>query len=177
MKKIIALVLLFALALSFSGCFSSGTGSPSGGSSGNGGSNGSKAISLTLDNYSQYLEISAKCYGTDSAKVYDEKGGYYSYQNIAYSAEVSPASVNLFFSNAEVVVKIYCEYQYLRSNSYAEKHDETLTVKLNIGGSGSKLLNKPTATDEDVLLHAFGAYQVNGLYFEVVSVSGTVEIN
>lgn len=164
MKKIISIVILISCVLSLFGCSDENK-------------NEESEVYLDLNNYSHYLTIEAKCYGTDAKKVYDSNGGYYSYQNIAYSVNVTPASESLIFTDAVAIVKIYCEYQYLRDDDYRKEHSETVSVKLNIGGSGSEILNKPTATDEDVLLHAFGAYDVTGLYYDVVEISGRVRLS
>lgn len=164
MKKIITVLLLLACVVSMFGCSSEDKKS-------------NANTYLDLNNYSQYLKVEAKCYGTDAKMVYDEKGGYYSYQNIAYSVNILPASESLIFTNAMIVVKIHCKYQYIRSSDYTQTHSETVTVKLNIGGSGNEILNRPTAIDEDTLLHISGAYEVTGLSYEVVEISGQVRVN
>ena len=166
-KKILSLCLIIISLFSFSffGCGS------------NQSEEANNGVYLNLNNYSQYLTVDAKCYGTDIQKSYDENGAYYAYQNIVYSVDISPASESLVFTDAMIIVKINCEYQYIRASTLAQKHSETLSVKLNIGGSGSKLLNKPTATDDDVLLQFSGAYKVEGLSYEVMEISGQVTLN
>ena len=152
MKKTISLLLvmllLFTLMLNLASC----------------GSNDNK-IYLTLDNYEQYLEVSAKYYGEDAD--WNTLFYRYDYSSVVSSATVTSTSSFVKFYDCVIEVRIVGEYYYTAHDK--KTTDETIKVTLSIGGSGSgsKIEN----------VHNDNAHDIKGRGYEVVSVSGYVIVD
>lgn len=154
MKRIVAIILVAIMLLSlvaFTGCTSTGQ---------TGDSPSNNEIKLTLDNYSDYLTISANVYG-DGNKTWSSYLSAYMYGEATGTARVSGIS-NYEYNDVTVKITIYFSYGN-------EEHDIPITVRLNKGGSGSgtgmyDFRNGPWAND----------WIQKYAYYEVTSISGSV---
>lgn len=157
MKKGISWLLLAVLACLFLGSFVScgDTGS----------STSRQSIQLTKENYDKYLKVSARYYGGgDSHWVSTQKA--YSYTRRIFDVSISPAASYLEFTGyCSLEITIYGSYTHSSGNKYNEH--KTLRVTLDIGGNGSN------STYE---VSGFGCYNLKGISYDVVSISGSVVV-
>ncbi len=159
MKKTISLLL--AAFLMFASIFSLFSCGSEGGSEGD----SEDKIYLTLENYEQYLDVSAKYYGEDG--VWNSLGKDYYYNKIISSASVSSTSPLVKFYNCSITIKITGQYEYGRDtrNTTAE-----LEMSLSLGGTGS-------AKEDTVTSYSNSLHDIKGIGYEVVSVSGYVVVD
>ena len=155
MKKIVSMMLVAIMLFSLVACTG---GTPTNSNGGNSSSN--QTIKLTLDNYADYLTISANIYG-DGNKSWSSYLSAYQYGEAKGTASVSGIS-NYEYNDVTVKITIYFSYGN-------EEHDIPITVRLNKGGSGSgtgmyDFRNGPWA-NEWIQKYA---------YYEVTSISGSV---
>ncbi len=164
MKKTLSLLLAMLLVLSSMLALAS-CGSESGSNDDNKSSNDDNKIYLSLENYEQYLDVSARYYGEDGR--WSSLFSRYNYGRIVSSVTTASTSSFVKFYNCVIEVRIVGEYYY---TAYDKKRtDETIKVTLSIGGSGSgsKIEN----------VHNGNAHDIKGMGYEVVSVSGYVIVD
>ena len=130
MKKTLSLFLAMLLVLSSVLALAS-CGSESG-------SNDNK-IYLTLTNYEQYLDVSAKYYGENGRWSSIEKD--YLYPQIKNSVSVTSTSSFVKFYNCVIEVKIVGQYTYILNKFCDKTTFETIKVTLSLGGTGSNSKN------------------------------------
>lgn len=127
------------------------------------------SIALNMDNYETYINTSARLFGDD---VYITTSYDRWYPKVKGEVEVSPAITNFNYIDVVLRVRILGEFTIVGKDSEPPKiYDETITVSLNIGGSGrgSKVIT---------IKHLYNsnyAKNITGLGYEVISVSGKVE--
>lgn len=151
MKRVLSFLLIICLVIGvFSGC-------------------GNRGTELTLDNYEQYLDVSAECL------------------NGAVSCNISPVTTNYDFNDVELTIKAKGEYKiynfifigytpegWPRYDSTilhsTGDYEETFSLKLNIGGS---IIN---TDDRRVNLEMPSGTTIHGgtCKYEVLSITGTV---
>ncbi len=155
---IIFLVLLFSFVLTFVSCASNGDSNDKIGSR-------DDRIELTLENYEQYIDVSARYYGEGGT--WSSLFSRYDYKSVVSSATVTSTSTFVKFYNCSIKVRIVGEYYYTASSK--KTTDETIEVSLSIGGSGraSKVENVSNAN----------AHDIKGKGYEVVAVSGYVIVD
>lgn len=157
MKKIISLLLATILALSSLFTLASCNSKEN--------SKENSKTYLTLSNYEQYLEVSAKYYGEDGD--WNSIGKDYYYSKIISSASVSSTSSLAKFYDCSISIKITGKYKY---GSDTRNTSETLVINLSLGGTGSAKKNTVTSYSNHY-------YNIQGIGYEVVSVSGYVIVN
>ena len=157
MKKTLSLFLAMLLVLSSMLTLAS-CGSESG-------FNDDNKIYLSLENYEQYLNVSARYYGEDGR--WSSLFSRYNYGSIVSSVTIASTSSFVKFYNCVIEVRIVGEYYY---TAYDKKTtDETIKVTLSIGGSGSGSKIENVLNDN--------AHDIKGMGYEVVSVSGYVIVD
>ena len=188
MKKAISIFLAVALCLGmcsmFSGC-------------------SSNDIKLTLDNYEQYLKVSASAFYEKDYKgnlFVIGRSGAYDYatenygENIYGSVSVKGLSQNFNYSNVKIEVEITGKYNHCDLTAAKGANENTLLwstfsfvatcEKVDITGTGNNSRNDkfalPTGRGIPVLSYANGVTQFYKLSdflqytYKVVSVSGTI---
>ena len=156
MKRIISLLLILSMLLCFAltGCDSSGENKEN--------KEDDNRIALTLDNYEQYLNVTAKYYG-ENGRYFN---GLYWYDDVVSYASVQSASTSLMFYDCVISVRIKGRHTNYRFST--KDTDHTITISLNIGGSGSGYaIDAPGGG---------GAKDFTGLGYQVVDVLGYVVI-
>ncbi len=157
MKKtislLLAMLLLLTSMLSLASCGS------------NNDSDNDNKIYLTLQNYEQYLDVSARYYGEDGR--WSSLFSRYNYGSVVSSATVTSTSSFVKFYNCVIEVRIVGEYYYTASSK--KTTDETIKVTLSIGGSGSGSKIENVYNDN--------AHDIKGKGYEVISVSGYVVVD
>ena len=163
MKKLLALILAAALALSLVAC-----------GGGNEQSN-SNEIELTLENYATHLNVGASPQFTGKdwlMQPYGEPNSILCNSKMEIVAETSGTSSNYDFVDTVVTVRVSGTYDTL---SVIEKEDDVafskdITITCDIGGGGWVTVDVFTGIDE--------AYQIieNSIEYktEVISISGSV---
>jgi len=158
MKKTLSLLLAMLLVLSSMLALAScGSGSDS--------NDEDNKIYLTLENYEQYLDVSAKYYGEDG--VWNSLGKDYYYNKIISSASVSSTSPLVKFYNCSITIKITGQYEY---GSDTKNTTAELKISLSLGGTGS-------AKEDTVTRYSNTLHDIKGIGYEVVSVSGYVIVD
>lgn len=163
MKKLLALILSVALAIPLTSC-------------------GSKETKLTLDNYEQYLNITAfaSTSGDSITMIYPrprqspgEPIHLTCHNSIAATANVFGASTNFNYNDVVAKVKVTVTYSTPRDGygdttwDYdSEKLELILEVKTDISGKGSTTLKEQLATHK--------ACSVKKRKIEVLEITGTV---
>lgn len=164
MKKLLALILSAALAIPLTSC-------------------GSKGTKLTLDNYEQYLHITAfaSTSGDSITMIYPrprqdpihEPIHLTLHDSIAATANVSGASTNFNYNDVVAKVKVTVTYSTPRDgygdttwSCDSEKLELILEVKTDISGEGSTTLKEQLAT--------YKACSIEKRKFEVLEITGTV---
>ena len=158
MKKIIslllALVLTLSLTLIFTSCDTSGE--------------DNSKINLTLDNFEQYLTVSAKMHGTDGW--WNSSWSEYRYEYITTSVEIASVSPLIKFYNCSVTIRVEGTWQY-KAESDIRNHSEVFEIPLNIGGSGS------ASNDWKYFDNCDDHKNITGKSYQIVTVSGYVVID
>lgn len=149
MKRIISILIsAVIIILCFSSCGST-----------NQNDDNSDKTKLTLENYNDYISISAK-YGPKSYNYTTDIG-----ENITCSASVESASASIKFYNCVIKVRIKGSYKDLLGGDKVTT-DDILEIKLNIGGTGNA----------SKVVESYG-YDIKGLGYDVISVSGYIDID
>ena len=159
-KKILSIILMLAMCFSLCAC-------------------GNKDIELTKDNYSDYLEISAKSVtesNSDIAKLYLPGGGISSCSNVFYlKCDVKGVSQNYNYNDVKVTVKVKATYEgivWSTKETELREFEKEFTINTNISGN----MKEDCISKEMIKLDD---YIVNGellknIEYEVVSISGTL---
>lgn len=164
MKKLLALTLAAALALSLVAC------------GGNKQSNSSET-ELTMENYSTYLKISAFSLFTGEdwlRQIPSEPNSISCNSKAECQVDVAGASSNYDFVDTVITVKVSGTYDTLGSGDTEKKEDvafsKEVTITCDIGGGGSGRIDVFEGIEKIHLIIE------NSLEYEmeVVSVSGTV---
>ena len=125
-------------------------------------------IYLTLANYEQYLDVSARYYGDGATWSSLQKK--YVYPQIVNSVSVTSTSSFVKFYDCVIEVKIVGQYSYTYSKDYDKTTSETIVITLSLGGTGSNSKTINTSLGSK-------AYDIVGRGYEVVSVSGYVIVD
>ena len=162
MKRIISLLMSVILALS--SMFTLASCNPQGNSKEN--AEEDSKIYLTLSNYEQYLNVSAKMYGKNGEWSSSAKDYYYEY--VTTSVEISSTSPLVKFYNCSISVRVVGNYRRgLEYTNYSV--DNTLVISLSLGGTGSNY--------RDTFVMFSNANNIVGKGYEVISVSGYVVVD
>lgn len=132
------------------------------------GSKDDNKIYLTLENYEQYLNVSAKYYGEGAT--WSSLQRKYVYPQIVNSVSVASTSSFVKFYDCVIEVKIVGQYSYTYSKDYDKTTSETITITLSLGGTGSNSKTINTSLGSK-------AYDIVGRGYEVISVSGYVIVD
>ena len=119
MKKIIAIILIIGCTLSLVSC----------------GEDEGK-IELTLDNFSDYFEISIYCRETGYDEIASDTFGYNVYSQFELRANVLGASSQ--FAYHDVTLEIEVKVMAMSAFENIEEQIITLSVDTNVAGNGSK---------------------------------------
>ena len=125
-------------------------------------------INLTLDNYEQYLNVSASYYGEGAT--WSSLQRKYVYPQIVNSVSVASTSSFVKFYDCVIEVEIVGQYSYTYSKDYDKTTSETITITLSLGGTGSNSKTINTSLGSK-------AYDIVGRGYEVISVSGYVIVD
>ena len=126
------------------------------------------SIELNLENYETYIETSARLFGDDG--FYSSYGWWY--PKVKGEVTVTAASTNYDYIDVIIRVRIVGNFTRVGHDSEPKKkYDETITVSLNIGGSG---VGSKSITIADVYYSNY-AKNIVGEGYEVISVSGKVK--
>jgi hypothetical protein len=151
MRKIICLLL--ALFMIFTSIFSlTSCGS-------------NEKIYLTLENYEQYLDVSASYYGED--RIWSIQFSQYCYENIVNRATITSKLPSAKFYDCIIKVRVIGEYYY---TAYDKKTTyQIIKIPLNISGNGSdsKIEN----------VYNENAHDIKNKGYEIVSVSGYIIVD
>ena len=159
MKKLVSLLLVTVSIISFSFSFYSCS------STENKKQENAK-IYLTLYNYEQYLDVSARMYGKNGN--WNSLAKDYYYQYVTTLVEISSTSPLVKFYNCSISVRVVGNYY--SGGSYTNYSvDKTLEIPLSLGGTGSKYI--------DTYVTFSNANNIVGKGYEVVSVSGYVVVD
>jgi hypothetical protein len=166
MKKALSLLLALVLCLSLCAC---------------GSKENSNGTELTLDNYSNYLTVSARL--GDSGDVYvgtanmghgvKFSGGwtYYLYKELFCAVDIKGVSTNFNYNNISVTVRFTGKYQTADKGTYnwtfGGDIDKEVTVNCNIAGEG--YVSEIVLTDKRYVMS-----DMTDVKWEVVAISGTV---
>lgn len=150
MKKIITLLITLFMCISLCSC-------------------GANSISLTLDNYADYLDVSGS-YTMGGSPHKDKQHGTL-YPEIITNIDVEGVSSNYIYNNVEVLAKIsgtYTEFpspsEYYRGTE--TDFDKTFSIKCNKAGNGSD--NSSTKVSD------YTGKIYTDLSFDIISVSGSI---
>ena len=124
----------------------------------------SNKIALTLNNYEQYISISARYYGEEAR--WSSMFSRYNYGYVVSSATISSTSSFVKFYDCIIEVRIVGEYYYTHSDKLTTK--EVLKISLSLGGTGSEKKVKTVSNGN--------AHDIKGIGYEVVSVKGYVVV-
>ena len=133
---------------------------------------GTNSISLTLDNYTDYLDVSGS-YNMGGRAVKPPRCSFYVYPEIENQVQVKGASSNYIYNNVELVVNISGTYKsypntdITRTNGVNDSFSETFTIRCDKGGNGSQTVSTK--------LSGYTYKLSTDLSFDVVSVSGSVK--
>lgn len=151
MKKLITLLLILVICLTLCAC-------------------GTKSISLTLDNYTDYLEVSGS-YNMGGSPRKDKQHGTL-YPEIETNIDVEGVSSNYIYNDVEIVVKIsgtYTEFpnptEYYRGTE--TDFEKNFTIKCNKAGNGSE--HSSTKVSD------YTGKIYTDLSFDIISVSGSIK--
>ena len=137
-------------------------------------------IELTLDNYSDYLDVSVSWYGTgekyflnNGLKITSNYEALVMVDSVGMSVEVSGVSTNFNYNDVTITLKIkgnYNCYDFLNIDGpeYTYDYESILTVDTNISGSGSN--SDFIELSDHLVTHD---YLISGEY-EIIEISGTV---
>lgn len=164
MKKTLSLLLAMLLVLSSMLTLAS-CGSESGFNDDNKIDN---KIYLTLENYEQYLDVNVRYYGENGR--WSSLQSKYVYPQIVNSVSVTSTSSFVKFYGCSIKVRVVGQYSYTYSKDYDQTTDETIIVTLSLGGTGDDYKIIDTSKGSD-------AYDILGLGYEVISVSGYVIVD
>lgn len=126
----------------------------------------SKGIELTTDNIDSYLELSVSTYGKTIGT-----GSYYTH--VESAIDVTPASENYIYNDVILTIKVYGTVKLIRSGG-TKAYNQSLICSLNKGGKGKNTTSDAISSLVDASLPY--AEKVTGSFYEVTTVSGTVEL-
>lgn len=150
MKKTICLLLVVLLTISTLLIFTSCVDDPDDSKT-----NDNK-IYLTLDNYDQYIKVSARFYG--EGMHWNSFFSRYDYNYIVASAEISSTHPSIKFYGCKVEIKISGEYR----TSSLNQVNPVLEISLSLGGTGSDYKQYTAGNGRDIKGHGYSVVSVSG---------------